>query len=66
VAQLSAAGHAATDRGTRLQVTLGLDMDDRSAEVSIVVTSHGTLDRGRRRLWKTASAIVGKLEPHCR
>ncbi len=42
VAALTAAGHAATDRGARLQVTLRLDVDDRSAEVSIVVTSHGT------------------------
>jgi hypothetical protein len=59
-------------------------MDDRSAEVTIVVTSHGTwtwivvvvdVDRrpstvevphDLRRLWKPASAIVGKLEPHCR
>ncbi len=49
VAQLSTAPHAATNRGTRLQVTLRLDMDDHSAEVNIVVTSHSTLDRGRRR-----------------
>ena len=63
-------------------VTLRLDMDDRSAEVSIVVTSHGTrivvvVDVDRQ--WstvevpttcvdcgETACAIVGKLEPCCR
>ena len=37
VAQLSAAGRAATDRGTGCTVTLRLNMDNRSAEVNIAV-----------------------------
>ena len=40
-------------------VTLRLDVDDRSAEVSIVVTSHGTLDRGRRRSGPAADQRQG-------
>ena len=63
-------------------VTLRLDVDDRSAEVSFVVTSRGTwivvvvdVDRpwpivevphDMRRLRETACAIVAKLDVCCR